>query len=133
MEVRRPPRRAGFSSITSQSESGNRDFLPSGSPVTSPKGAKYAMQVMPSTARSPGFGIAPAKDDTPAEFNRVGREYLQIMHRRYGGDPAKMWAAYNAGPGTVDQAIRAHGPSWFNALPQETQSYVARNLRALGG
>lgn len=91
------------------------------------------MQVMPSTAHNPGFGIAPAQADTPQEFNRVGRAYLGALHRRYGGDPAKMWAAYNAGPGTVDQALRSHGPNWFNALPAETQNYVRTNLRSIGG
>jgi soluble lytic murein transglycosylase-like protein len=90
------------------------------------------MQVMPSTARNPGFGIAPAQSDSPAEYDRVGNEYLNALHRRYG-DPAKMWAAYNAGPGRVDSAIRAYGDNWLKALPSETQNYVAGNVRAMGG
>ena len=53
------------------------------------------------------------------------------MQRRYGGDPAKMWAAYNAGPGRLDQALKQ--PDWFHALPDETQKYVAGNMRSLGG
>jgi soluble lytic murein transglycosylase len=91
------------------------------------------MQVMPATARAPGFGIAPARSDSPQEFNRVGQAYLKVLHQRYGGDTAKMWAAYNAGPGRVDAALQAHGPNWLQALPSETQSYVAQNLRAIGG
>lgn len=90
------------------------------------------MQVMPTTARNPGFGITPARADTPQEFNRVGQAYLQVLHRRYGGDPAKVWAAYNAGPGRVDSALQTHGPGWLRALPAETQSYVAKNLTAIG-
>lgn len=90
------------------------------------------MQVMPSTARDPGFGIRPAQGDTAAEFDRVGREYLQALHQRYGGDAAKMWAAYNAGPGTVDAALQ-HGADWFVYLPSETQNYVRSNLHAIGG
>jgi soluble lytic murein transglycosylase len=55
------------------------------------------------------------------------------MQQRYGNDPAKMWAAYNAGPGRVDTAIQQGGQNWLRLLPRETQSYVAQNMRALGG
>lgn len=96
--------------------------------MRSSAGAMYAMQVLPDTARDPGFGIRPAQDSSPQEFNRVGREYRQIMQQRYGGDLAKMWAAYNAGPGRVDAAIRTHGARWLEALPAETQAYVRRNI-----
>jgi soluble lytic murein transglycosylase-like protein len=90
------------------------------------------MQVMPGTARDPGFGIKPAKDDSPAELARVGREYRAAMQARYGGDHSKMWAAYNAGPGRVDRALSAGG-NWLGRLPKETRDYVARNLAALAG
>lgn len=89
------------------------------------------MQVMPGTARDPGFGIRPARDNSPAELARVGREYRAAMQRRYGGDLGKMWAAYNAGPGALDRAL-ASGGNWLGRLPRETQDYVARNLAALG-
>ena len=90
------------------------------------------MQVMPSTAANPGFGIAPS-NGTPQDDIRVGQQYRAAMQQRYGGDLAKMWAAYNAGPGRVDEALQTHGPNWFDAMPPETQSYVRRNLRATGG
>lgn len=118
--------------ITAQSESGNRDFYGNGSPVVSPAGARFAMQVMPATARDPGFGIRPANPNDPADMNRLGREYRAAMERRYGGDPAKMWAAYNAGPGALDNAIRRGGDNWLSLLPRETQNYVRKNVRALG-
>jgi soluble lytic murein transglycosylase-like protein len=126
MEVRRRKRRVTFlDNITAQSESG-------GDPnAVSPKGARGLMQVMPSTARDPGFGIRPS-NGTPQDDIRVGQEYRAAMQRRYGGDPAKMWAAYNAGPGRVDSALSAGG-NWISRLPPETQAYVARNLRALRG
>jgi soluble lytic murein transglycosylase len=127
------PRLAAFNNITSQSESGGRDYYPGGAPVTSPKGARYSMQVMPSTAADPGFGVAPAQSNTPQEFNRVGSQYLNALHQRYGGDPAKMWAAYNWGPGNLDAALQRHGVNWLQFAPKETQNYVAQNLRALGG
>lgn len=91
------------------------------------------MQVMPATARDPGFGLRPANPNDPADMNRLGREYRAVMQRRYGNDLAKMWAAYNAGPGRVDEAIRRHGNNWLAAMPAETRAYVARNLRAVGG
>jgi soluble lytic murein transglycosylase-like protein len=90
------------------------------------------MQVMPNTARNPGFGITPAQADTPQEYNRVGQQYFQALHRRYG-DPAKAWAAYNAGPGRVDHALQNFGGNWLQALPLETQHYVRNNMRMIGG
>lgn len=48
------------------------------------------------------------------------REYLQ----RFGGDIAKALAAYNAGVGTVLQAIAAGGDRWRAHLPAETQQYL---------
>lgn len=100
--------------------------------AVSPKGARGLMQVMPATARDPGFGIRPS-NGTQADDVRVGKEYRRAMERRYGGDPAKMWAAYNAGPGRVDQAIAQHGDRWLDAMPGETRNYVAKNVRAMRG
>lgn len=91
------------------------------------------MQVMPETARDPGFGLQPANPNDPRDMNRLGREYRAQMQRRYGGDLAKMWAAYNAGPGRVDEAIARNGPNWLMALPHETQQYVRRNMAAIRG
>jgi soluble lytic murein transglycosylase len=115
-------------SITVQSESG-------GDPnAVSPKGAKGLMQVMDATNGKPGFGVKPAADDSPAERTRVGRDYLQAMIQKYG-DPAKAWAAYNAGPGRLDEAItRAAarpGGDWLTFMPAETQAYVQKNMAQL--
>jgi hypothetical protein len=101
-------------------------------PKTSPKGARGPMQVMPGTNVSPGFGVAPAADNSEAERARVGRDYLAAMMERYNGDPAKAWAAYNAGPGRVDRLIAKNGDRWMFGLPQETQDYVQKNMAALG-
>lgn len=90
-------------------------------------------QVMPATARDPGFGIRPWDGRDPDDLARVGREYRRVMERRYGGDPAKMWAAYNWGPGALDRAIRQHGDNWMRAAPAETRNYVAGNLRRMRG
>lgn len=112
--------------ITMMAESG-------GNPnAVSPKGARGLMQVMPATARDPGFGIRPS-DGSPRDDVRVGREYRAAMQRRYGGDLAKMWAAYNWGPGNVDRAIERYGANWLQAAPAETRNYVAQNMRAIRG
>ena len=136
-EVRRLQRLAPFSgnrldAVTAHNESGNRDYV-NGRPVTSPVGARFAMQVMPATARSPGFGLRPANPNDAGDMNRLGREYRAVMERRYGGDLSKMWAAYNAGPGAVDNAIQRHGSNWLSHMPAETRTYISRNLRSLGG
>jgi soluble lytic murein transglycosylase len=104
-------------------ESGGRDFLPNGQPVISPKGAMYGMQVTPSTAHNPGFGITPAANDSAAEYDRVGRDYAAAMLQRYNGNPTEAAAAYNAGPGAVDRAL-GMGGNFLSHLPAETQDYV---------
>jgi soluble lytic murein transglycosylase-like protein len=112
-----------------QVESGNRDFDAQGRPITSPKGAMFAGQVMPATAANPGYGVRPAADQTPAEYNRVGQEYYQAMLNKYPGQPELARAAYNAGPGAVDAAIKKsmmEGGSPIDYLPKETQGYVQK-------
>jgi soluble lytic murein transglycosylase len=112
--------------ITMMAESGGN---PS---AVSSKGARGLMQVMPATAHDPGFGIRPS-NGTAADDVRVGREYRAKMQQRYGGDPAKMWAAYNWGPGNLDRAIQRFGERWLDHAPAETRNYVQNNLRQLRG
>lgn len=116
--------------ITMASESGGRDFAADGSILTSPAGAQGRMQVMPGTQADPGFGVAPAQNGSMEEKARVGADYLRAMMERYGGDPAKAWAAYNAGPGRVDAAL-AQGGDWLSRLPSETRAYVNKNMSQL--
>lgn len=117
--------------VVQSMESGGRRYGKDGALLTSPKGAQGEMQVMPGTARDPGFGVAPARDGSPDELARVGREYLAAMERRYN-DPAQAMAAYNAGPGAVDAAKAKHGAAWLDHMPKETRDYVAKGLRKLG-
>lgn len=118
--------------ITLGTESGGQRYGADGQLLTSSAGAKGEMQVMDGTNLNPGFGVKPAQDNSPAERARVGRDYLQAMLQRYG-DPAKAWAAYNAGPGAVDAALKAAGPGgdWLAQLPTETENYVTNNLSQL--
>lgn len=100
--------------------------------AVSPKGARGLMQVMPATARNPGFGIRPS-NGTPQDDVRVGQEYRRVMQHRYKGDLRKMWAAYNWGPGNVDAAVDRHGADWLRYAPAETREYVRKNLNAVRG
>jgi soluble lytic murein transglycosylase-like protein len=125
---------ASLISAVAQTESGNRDINADGSLVTSPAGAKGRMQVMDSTNTDPGFGVVPARDDSPAERARVGRDYLGAMLQKYNGNLTMALAAYNAGPGSVDSAMAkakdAKDPNWMQFLPkpEETIPYV-RNVQ----
>jgi hypothetical protein len=110
---------------------------PNGESLTSPKGAQGPMQVMPGTASNPGFGVTPAKDNSPEELARVGRDYLGAMTARYQ-DPALTLAAYNAGPGQVDKWIAQYGDPRTGAISDadfaakipfsETRAYVGKGL-----
>lgn len=124
-------RRSALERVVEHIESGGQRFGPDGKLLTSPKGAQGEMQVMPGTARDPGFGVAPARDGSPEELARVGRDYLAAMEQRYPGDVNKALAAYNAGPGAVDKAVAKHGDAWLKNMPRETQEYVHK-AHALG-
>jgi hypothetical protein len=118
-------------------ESGGKDFDANGNLLTSSKGAQGRMQVMGPTAANPGFGVTPAKDNSPEELARVGRDYLGAMTARYQ-DPALTLAAYNAGPRQVDKWIAKYGDpragqisdaDWAAKIPfSETRGYVAKGL-----
>lgn len=129
-----PPAQPGGSTFARmiQAESG-------GDPnAVSPKGATGIAQIMPATARDPGFGLpdiftlAKAKgyelpdtsDQTlqmllrDPEINATfGQAYFEKMKALNGGDDRLGAAAYNAGPGAVQKA---------GGVPNfaETQAYV---------
>ncbi|GEM_PF-1537134 len=103
--------------------------------AVSPKGAMGTMQTMPSTLTDPGYGVAPARDRSPAEMERVGKDYLQAMLTQYG-DPRLALAAYNWGPGNVDRAMQTHGGNVDAVLanaPAETRAYVPKVLAGVQG
>ena len=77
--------------------------------AVSPKGARGITQVMPKTGTDPGFGVAPLRDQSEAEYRRFGEDYLTAMLDRYGGDLELALAAYNAGPGRADQWAKESG------------------------
>jgi soluble lytic murein transglycosylase-like protein len=89
-------------------------------------GAVGTMQTMPKTLRDPGYGVRPAANDSPAELERVGRDYFSALMKKYRGDAETAAVAYNMGPGATDRWIAAG--SDINKLPRETQAYVPKIL-----
>lgn len=111
-------------------ESGGRRYDERGNLLTSSKGAKGEMQVLDATKFSPGFGVEPARVNTPDERARVGRDYLRAMLDRYG-DVDKALAAYNWGPGNTDKWLaKGADPA---KLPSETRTYIDRIKTSLAG
>ena len=98
--------------------------------AVSSKGAVGTMQTMPGTLRDPGYGVVPARDQSPAEQERVGKDYLGAMLRQYA-DPRAALAAYNWGPGNVDNALRAAGATWTPCLHLLRQRRVPTFRRCL--
>ncbi len=92
--------------------------------AVSPKGAKGLAQILPSTAKDPGFGIRPLQNDSDEEQRRFANDYLDAMLKRYGGNLNMALAAYNAGPGNVDK---------YGDVPpfKETQNYVKNIVSSL--
>jgi len=121
---------ARLRSVIMGKESGGRRYDKNGNLLTSNKGAQGEMQVMPATARDPGFGIKPAKSDDPDELRRVGDEYASVLLRRYK-DPKLAMIAYNMGPGATDKWLAAGADT--RRLPKETQGYIRGVNLAQGG
>jgi hypothetical protein len=98
-------------------ESGGNPF------AVSPKGAFGRAQLMPDTARDPGFGVRPFDPTAPNDNERMGRDYFQAMLDRYNNDPKRALVAYNWGPGNAD---KWNGQD--SSLPRETRGYVKNIL-----
>jgi hypothetical protein len=63
---------------------------------------------------------------------RAAAIYLKNETQRFGGDLAKGLAAYNAGGGNVQRAVRNGGANWLASLPAETRNYVPSIMRRMG-
>lgn len=107
----------------------------------SPAGALGLMQVMPTTAQETArkMGMQHSTDwltSRPSHNIKIGTYYLQQMLDRYDGAYPLAIAAYNAGPGRVDNWVKTFGDprtgevdviDWIELMPiYETRNYVQR-------
>jgi len=102
----------------------------SGNPeAVSPTGAIGLMQVLPSTAADPGYGVeglSGSREEVaqqlldPLTNKRIGTAYLDAMLNRFGGDVELALAAYNQGAGKVGHVEGEERPlEKFAALYKE--------------
>jgi soluble lytic murein transglycosylase len=111
---------------------------PDGSFKTSPKGAVGPGQVLPTTgpeaAKLAGLPWDENRFRTDANYNKaLGLAYFQKQLQNNGGDMEKAYAAYNAGPGALKEAVKRadkEGGKWLTYLPTETQNYVTKGVAA---
>ncbi|USG64418.1 lytic transglycosylase domain-containing protein [Brevibacillus ruminantium] len=104
----------------------------------SKKGAIGLMQVMPDTAEwiIEQAGLKPKGEDylyDPDMNIQMGTWYLSFLEKRYEGDPVKVIAAYNAGPGKVSSWLAKEQWSGRRETIEdipfgETRLYVQRVL-----
>lgn len=121
--------------LVAQAESGGRID------AVSEKGAMGLMQVMEETAKEMAaeLGIEYNKERllTDAQYNMaIGGAYLDKMSERYAGSNALAVAAYNAGPGNVDEWLKKYGDprtgeiseaDWIAKIPfEETRNYTGK-------
>lgn len=87
------------------------------------KGACGLMQLLPETARR--FGLHRKDLFDPAKNLDAGARYLKWLADRFGHDPVRVLAAYNAGEGAVQR---------YGGVPpyRETRNYVDRIFSLLG-
>jgi membrane-bound lytic murein transglycosylase D len=110
--------------------------------ATSPVGAGGVWQFMAPTAEQYGLRVDPWVDERrdPVKATDAALDYLEWLYDRYDS-----WylaaAAYNAGPGRVDEALESHASDkkgdqdiyWeiIERLPRETRDYVPKVLAAV--
>lgn len=104
--------------------------------AVSRSGAVGLWQLMPITARELHLTINDNIDERrdPYKATHAAAEYLRRLYYRYN-DWSLAIAAYNCGPGTIDNAIKKSGgirDFWLlsDYLPRETRSYVPAYIGA---
>ena len=92
----------------------------------SKSGATGLMGIMPSTAKQPGFGVAPMEEEweitDPASNIKFGTNYINALYNKFEGDMEKTLMAYNWGYGNVSNMTGA------TLIPEETTNYVDKIL-----
>jgi soluble lytic murein transglycosylase-like protein len=110
-----------------QIESGGRTMTSPSQPITSSAGAQGLMQLMPETydemRKEHGLGADPFD---PHDNIFAGAAYLAWLRGKYGYP--QMFAAYNDGPGHLDQRLAD-----AQLLPLETRNYLGNITAMLNG
>jgi soluble lytic murein transglycosylase-like protein len=114
------------------------------SPIAiSSSNARGLMQLLPSTAqdmdRAQGFRRAPAKLHDPNLNMRLGQQYIEWLDTNFdkGGDVARIFAAYNGGPGWLARWEASYPRSndpllWLESIPRhESRDYAERVMSHL--
>ena len=121
-----------------QAESRGKHMSEGGTLTTSSAGAQGITQLMPGTAKDPGYGIEPVKDQSEGEYLRVGKSYFKAMLTNFDGDYEKALAAYNAGSRNVRTAITkatkaGDASKWREHLPKgkETNPYIDKIMKGM--
>lgn len=132
-----PPDNSGWGSLFNifrqgQVESGGRQTDANGNPVTSSAGAVGIMQLMPGTAegvaKANGIPWDPNRFKYDAGYNQnLGLLYMQQLSHQFPGNPKEVYAAYVAGPATVEAQIAAGGNNWLHT---SVAGQSAKNLLA---
>jgi hypothetical protein len=110
-------------------ESGNKHTDAKGNLTKSKVGALGKYQIMPETARDPGYGITPIPDLKKApesEHKRFATEYFAKMLELFNNDEEKALAAYNAGPKAVMDAVKKDPNNWKRYIPKESKDYIVK-------
>jgi hypothetical protein len=110
-----------------QVESGGRTMMGERRPIRSSAGAMGLMQLMPQTYADmqAQYGLGPDPYN-PHDNIVAGAAYLKWLRAKYGYP--QMFAAYNDGPGHLDQRLKHAG-----LLPLETRNYLVRVTNAVSG
>ena len=103
----------------------------------SPQGARGLWQFMPATARRYGLRVSYETDERldVERSTRAAARHLRDLYQQFGAWPLAL-AAYNAGDGAVQKAIRRGKTTNFatlsslRLLPAETRAYVPAVLAA---
>lgn len=102
--------------------------------AVSPVGAVGYWQFMPRLAKEYGLKISGANDERK-NFHKstvAASKFIRDQLKEYNNDPLLVVAAYNAGPGRVNYAIRKSGAKEYwklqHFLPAETRRFVLQFL-----
>lgn len=100
-------------------------------PETSQGTAKGAAQALDSTARDPGYGVAPLKNQFDLEDSvRFGAEYLAMNLKKFGGNYELALAGYHSGPARVERLL-AQGKNILE-MPEQFPNTVKHVDKVLG-